>query len=108
MYEQALEVRVAVHLSGAMVAVVRTKRSHLFDPFVDIANETRLGIVHVDCGGDMHRRDKNESLLNTALVDDARNIVGYVYVISLIRRIEPEVFGGRFQFVSMLQSELCP
>jgi hypothetical protein len=56
----------------------------------------------------MHRRDKNESLLNTALGDDARNIVGYVYVISFIRRIEPQVFGGRFQFVSMLQSELCP
>src|SRR5437868_9656016 len=55
MQQQTLEVRVAIVLTGLMVAVGLAKRRELLQPLVDILNQARFVIVHIDGGGNVHR-----------------------------------------------------
>jgi len=47
-YQQALEVGVAIVLAGAVVLVVGVEGRQTLKPIVDVLDDPRLGIVDVD------------------------------------------------------------
>ena len=66
-HQQALQVRIAVGLTGAVVPVVFAERRQLFQPLVDIRHQAVLRVVYPYAGGDVHGRDQNHPFRDPAL-----------------------------------------
>src|SRR5512135_203309 len=54
MDQQALQMRVSIFLSSAMMAVLRIERSQALEPVINVLNQSALGIVDVDPRSDVH------------------------------------------------------
>ena len=68
--KQAFQVRVAVGLAGAVVSIVAPERSELFEPLIDVRNQSVFGVVDPYSGGNMHGGDQDHALANAALFQD--------------------------------------
>lgn len=71
--QQRFQMRIAIVLAGLMVFVVRTRRRKLFQPLQYVLNQALFQIVHVDGGGNMHRRHEAQPILNAAALDNRFN-----------------------------------
>src|SRR5271157_1208241 len=67
-HQQALQVRIAVALAGAVMAVVLAEWRQLFEPLVDIGDQPVFRVVDIHARCDMHGGYQNHALLDAALV----------------------------------------
>lgn len=91
--KQTLEVRVPVILTSLMVAIVFAKGRELLQPLVDVLNQPGFVVVHVDSGGDVHRRDERQPLFHSALPHGCFHLRSDVDVVSMLLRIEFQVLS---------------
>lgn len=64
--EQTLQMRVTVCLTRSVMTVLLTEGSELFQPFVNISEQTVLRIVYPDPGSDMHCGNEDHPFTDTA------------------------------------------
>ncbi len=76
--EEVLEVRIAVRLAGSVMLVVAGRRQSV-GPRLDVLMKPRLVVVHEDRRRDVHRRDEDEPLPDSASADDLADPVGDVH-----------------------------
>jgi len=93
MDEEALEVRIAIGLAGAMVPVVVAEGRQLFEPLVDVGDEPVLGIVDPDPGGDVHGRDEDHALADAALAERGGDLWSDVDVLAVVLGGEGKVLS---------------
>jgi hypothetical protein len=69
-------------------------RREALEPVVEVLDQPRLGVVDVDGGGDVHRVDETEAVLDPGAFDEGLDAVGDVDVVAPAGRLEREVVGG--------------
>ena len=94
--QQIFQMRVAVVLAGAMMPIIHTVGSQLLQPFVDIRNQSRFGIVDIHTGGNMHRADHQQSLANTAFAQRPLDLIGDIQVFAAFAGIKGQIFRVAF------------
>ena len=87
-YQEAFEVRIAVRLAGAVVAVVAAERGKFFEPLVDVGEETVLSVIDPNSGGDVHGGDEDHALLHAALAQDLLHLWSDIDVLSMLSSLE--------------------
>jgi hypothetical protein len=97
--EQRLQVCIAILFSSLVMLVVGASGRKLLEPFADVLDEAALVIIHIDGGGDMHRGDKAETVLDTAAADDLLDPVSDVNHLAALLRFKDKVLGIALQFV---------
>ena len=70
MQKKRLEMSVPVIFAGLVMLVVWPCRRQLFQPFPDVLNQSALMIIHINSSSDMHGRNKAQSVLYAAALDD--------------------------------------
>ena len=93
MDEQTLQMGVTIRFPGSMMAVVSAERRKLFQPFIDIADQTVFGVVDVDPCGDVHRRDQDHAFLNATFVQSRLNFRRDVNIFPVCFRTKCQVFS---------------
>jgi len=86
--QQTFEVRIAIVFSGFVVAIVLAKRGEFLQPFVDILNQSRFVVVHVDGCGNVHRRYKGQAFLHSAFLHGSFYLGSDVDVVSMLLCME--------------------
>ena len=94
--EQVLQVRIAVGLPGAVMAVLGAKRRELFEPLLDVRNQPVFGVVDVNPRRDVHRRGQRQAFLDLGLGQRLFELLGDIDKLPLLFGVEPEVFGMGF------------
>src|SRR5947208_16616500 len=79
-----------------MVLVVLPERRQMFEPLVDVFDQSALVIVHVDARSNMHRRYQHHSFAHTALADDLLHLRSDVNVRAMRLRMKFQVFRQGF------------
>jgi len=97
--------RIAVGFAGAMVFVVLVVRRELFEPRVDVVNQTVFVIVHVDAGGDVHGGDEDDAVLHAGLAQDLLDLRRDVDILAMLLRVEREVFGVRSHVGEIVEAQ---
>ncbi len=97
--EQRLQVCIAIVFASLVMLVVRPRGSQFLKPLADVLDEAALVIIHIDGGGDMHRGDKAETVLDTAADDDLLDPVCDVNHLAALLRFKDKVLGIALQFV---------
>ncbi len=90
---QAFEVGIAVGFARAVVPVIVAKRREVLQPFVDIGDQTILGIVDVNSRCDVHGRHEYHAFADAAFGQRRLHLRGDVYVFPVFLGAEGEVFG---------------
>jgi hypothetical protein len=104
-HEVALEMRVRVVLAVVVpVLLGRRVRREALEPVVEVLDEPRLGVVHVDGGRDVHRVHEAEPVLDPGGCDERLHLLGDVHVVAPLRRLEGEVVGGVLHSGELLDS----
>jgi hypothetical protein len=62
-HQKILEMSISVGLPGAVMTIIDPFGGQLPQPFVDVADQPRLGIVDIDCGGNVRGRNQTEAFL---------------------------------------------
>src|SRR5579864_7456636 len=68
-------------------------RSEALEPVVDVLDQTGLSVVDVHGGGDVHRVDEHEPVLDSGGPHERVDTIGDVEVVPPMRRLEGEVLG---------------
>jgi hypothetical protein len=88
-------VRVGIVLADVVpVARDGLVRGEPLEPVVDVLDQARLGVVHVDRSGDVHRVDEHEAVLDAGALHERLDAVGDVHVVASVWRLERQVLGG--------------
>jgi hypothetical protein len=109
--EQVLQMRVAVVLATAVVAVVAgvgqqrsrrlvrrllpARRRELVEPFERVGLDPGLVVVDPDPGGDVHGGDEHHPLLDAGLVHGPLDVLGDAHELPALRCLEGHVRGVR-------------
>src|ERR1700722_16094010 len=93
MHDQALQVRIAIRLPGAMVLVVLAKRRQFLQPFVDVAQQAVFSVVYPDAGRNMHGRNQDHAFSNSALLQRGIHLACDVDVLAMLLGLELQIFG---------------
>ena len=100
-HDLAFHVGVGVVLAGAVVAVLggwRVRRE-FFQPDIVVVEQTVLGVVDEDRGGDVHGVDEAKAFRDAAFADEFGDGAGDVDEAAAIRDFKPKMFGQRFHGV---------
>jgi hypothetical protein len=108
-HQQVLQVRVAVVLAAAVVAVVAwvghqlaghvvgrllpARRRNLVQPFEHVLVQARLVVVDPDGGRDVHRGDEDQPLVDARLVDRGLHVLGDADQLAAAAGLERPVDG---------------
>jgi SagB-type dehydrogenase family enzyme len=93
-HQVPLEVGVRVVLAVVVpVLVGRCVGRKALEPVVDVLDQARLGVVHVDRRRDVHRVDEAEAVLDARRTHERLHAVRDVDVVAPVRRLEDEVVG---------------
>jgi hypothetical protein len=93
---QALQVSITVRFARPMMPIIGIEGCELLKPFVDVVDQPLLGVIYVHPRRDVHRRDENHPLLDTAASDDSTDLICDVDVLPMLLRVEREIFCVRF------------
>ena len=93
--KDVLEVRVSVVFAGLVMLVVGPQRSDLLEHRHQVGAEPWFIVVHIYAGGDVHRGDQTEPLLDAAGADGARDVVGDPDDLCALLGVHREVIGVR-------------
>src|SRR5207253_585383 len=87
------QMRVSVIFAGLVMPVRQTRWRQFLEPRLEVLDESAFPIVDVDAGGNVHRGDERHAVLDTASLDDGRDLVRNSDELLPLLRIEPEVIG---------------
>src|SRR5690349_7266218 len=90
--EKIFEMSVAVGLAGAMMTIVPARRESL-EPILDVLNEAVFGVVDVNAGGYVHRRNQHHALADAALLQNLFGATRDVDELALFFGVEPEILS---------------
>src|SRR6202012_2517205 len=93
MNDETLEVRIAVVLAGAVMAIIVPVRREAFQPRINILNETILCIIDVHTRRNVHGGNKNHSLPYSALAQGRFHLGSDVDILPVFRGFKSQVFG---------------
>jgi len=91
--QQALQVRIAVRLAGAVMAVILAKRRQFFQPLVDVRQQSVFGVVDPNARRNVHGRNQNHAVADSALFESGVHLLGNVDVLAMLFGVENEMFG---------------
>ena len=106
MYDQALKVRIAVGFARAMVPVILAERGQLFEPLVDVLDETVLRIVDIDACRNMHGGHEDHALVDAAFRQRRLDLRGDVDVFAVLLRTERQIFGMEASYSAIISRNL--
>src|SRR5205814_3801175 len=92
-HDRPLQMRVCIVFASLMVAVVQTGGRQLLEPLLKVVDESILPVVHVNAGGNVHRRHQYRAVTYSAFGDDRSDVVGDSDELLTLFRVEPEIVG---------------
>src|SRR6185437_13756966 len=95
-HQQALQMRIAIGLAGAVVLVVGLEWGEALEPGINIGQQALLGIVDPNAGGDVHRRNQRHAFAHARLPHLLGHPIRDVEVLARARGVEGEVSGVGF------------
>ena len=102
-HDLAFHVGIGVVFAGPVVAVLGGggMGGEFFQPVIVILDQSILGIIDEDTGGDVHGVDEAEPLLDATALEQRGNGLGDVQVIPAVGSLEPKVFSEAFHGIGM-------
>lgn len=99
------EVRISVVLTGSVMAVRGFLGGQAFKEIQDVPLEAFFFVVDENRGGNVHRGDQNETLLDPRIPNNVVDATGEVDELHAMRGLKPEIFGMRFHCGSKEEGE---
>lgn len=96
MYQQGLQVRVAVVLAGLVVTVVLAEGRQRLQPLVDVVDQARLVVVDVNSGSDVHGRHERHAFSHAALLHRRLHLRRDMNVGAMFPGVKGQVFRVNF------------
>src|SRR5262249_42399992 len=93
MHEQALQMRIAVSLTGSVMAVVLAERRELFEPFVDVGDQSVFGVVDPNPGRDVHCGDQDHSFADAAFAERSFDLRRNIPVLPMTPGFHRQILG---------------
>ena len=94
-HDLALEMSIGIIFAGAIVLVLRSGRMgrQFLEPHIIIVEQSILGVVNVNAGGDVHGIDQAKPFLYFAFPDKFLHGGGNVEVTTTLGDFEPKVLS---------------
>src|SRR5262249_32861895 len=93
MNEESFEMRVPVVLSGFMVLIVGAKRRQLLQPLIDIFNQSRFIVIHVNSGRNVHGGNKHHPFFDSTFFKGTFNLGSDVDVFTMLLSMKSQVLS---------------
>jgi CheY-like chemotaxis protein len=101
MNQQTLQVRIAVGLARAVMAIIVAVGRQLLQPLVDVGEQAVFGIVHPHAGCNMHCRYQNHSFANAAFLQRGVHLAGNVNVLAVLLGLKLRIFRVKSHTTSL-------
>jgi hypothetical protein len=96
MQKERLEMSVPIIFACLVVLVVWPGGRQLLQPFANILNQSTFVIIHVNGGGYVHRRNKAQTVLHSAALDDLLHLVSNVHHLAALSGFKDQILGVAF------------
>jgi hypothetical protein len=81
-----------------MMLIVVAKWRQFLQPLIDVLDQSRLIVVHINSGSDVHRRNQHHTFLDATLFQDRFNLRSDVDVVAVFAGVKLQIFGVEFHF----------
>ena len=92
MNQQALQVRIAVGFTRAVMPIIVAVGRQLLQPLVDVGQQSVLGIVHPHTGRDVHCRHQNHPFANAAFLQRGVHLARNVDELAVLLGLKLQIF----------------
>ena len=83
---------IAIGFPGAVMAVVLAEWREMFEPLVDIGDQTVFGVVDPHARGNMHRGDQDHALLDFGFPNSTQYLFRDIQIFPVFRGLKCEIF----------------
>src|ERR1700730_8557523 len=85
--------RIAVVLTCLMVFVVLAKGGQMFEPLIDVFDQSTLVVIHINAGSNMHSRNQHHAFFDATFVHDLLHLLRNMHVRPMSLRMKLYIFG---------------